>query len=84
MFALSSIPMKNPSRIIIIATTVIDRHLLSYVGSNDRCFERRFLRRFLFQRKIISIRPQDTVRDLIKKCIDTAYLRVGDINLSLT
>lgn len=38
---------------------------------------------FLFlQRKVIGIRPQDTVRDLIKKCIDTSYLRVGDINLS--
>ncbi|CAF3314219.1 unnamed protein product, partial [Rotaria sp. Silwood2] len=29
----------------------------------------------LLIRKVISIRPQETVRDLIKKCIDTCHLR---------
>ncbi len=39
------------------------------------------LKIIFFQRKVISIRPQETVRDLIKKCIDTSYLRVCHINL---
>lgn len=31
-------------------------------------------------RKVIAVRPQDTVRDLIKKCIDTSHLRDSSVD----
>ena len=32
--------------------------------------------KYSFQRKVIGIRPQETVRDLIKKCIEAFHLQV--------
>ncbi|CAF5201292.1 unnamed protein product, partial [Rotaria magnacalcarata] len=49
-------------------------HVRIVIDQNQECDQNNNTTSFLI-RKVINIRPQETVRDLIKKCIDACHLR---------